>query len=125
MSGRRDESLVLDDLVRSASRLIDVVGPLPPGRLGSDPDLDEVVLWNLAVLGEASKRLLPATRGRLPDMPWAEFARTRDLVVHHYEGILWPLVEQIAGGDLPSLLPRLIEIRDELRAEFDRDAARG
>lgn len=119
MSGRRDESLVLDDLVRAATRLIEVAGSLPAGALGGDPDVDEIVLWNLALLGEASKRLSPATRERFPDVPWKHFARTRDVLIHHYEGVQWQLVEQICAQDLPTLLPRLVEVRDQLRKEFD------
>ena len=119
MSGRRDDSLVLDDLVQAATRLVQVAGSRPAGYLGSDPDIDEVVLWNLTLLGEASKRLSPETRKLFPDLPWAEFARTRDLVVHHYEGINWRLIEQICAHDLPGLVPRLVDIRDQLRETFD------
>jgi uncharacterized protein with HEPN domain len=119
MSGRRDDSLVLDDLLQAATRLVAVAGSLPTGTLGGNPDIDEVVLWNLTLLGEASKRLSPTTRARFPDLPWSEFARTRDFVIHHYEGIQWPLVEQICTRDLPGLLPRLRDVRDQLRREID------
>jgi uncharacterized protein with HEPN domain len=40
-------------------------------------------------------------------------------VVHHYEGVDWEVVTQILREDLPPLLPRLREIRDELSAEAD------
>ena len=119
MSGRRDESLVLDDLVQAATRLIAVAGSLPTGTLGGNPDIDDVVLWNLTLLGEASKRLSQATRERFPDLPWQEFARTRDLVIHHYEGVRWPLVEQICANDLPALMPQLCDARDQLGREAD------
>ena len=46
-------------------------------------------------------------------------ARTRDVIVHHYEGVNWPLIAEIIARDLPRLIPRLVEIRDTLRAEFD------
>ena len=39
-------------------------------------------------------------------------ARTRDRIVHHYEGIEWWLIEEIVAEELPVLPPRLIEIRD-------------
>lgn len=121
MCGRRDESLVLDDLVQAATRLVVVTRSRDATPLGDDRDVDEVVLWNLTVLGEASKRLSAQTRERFPEMPWRELARTRDLVVHHYEGVDWPLIEQICRLDVPALLPRLKAIRDLLRQEFDAE----
>jgi uncharacterized protein with HEPN domain len=60
-----------------------------------------------------------ATLQRFPDVPWRELARTRDLVVHHYEVVDWTLIEQICSRDLPAILPRLVEVRDRLRTEFD------
>jgi uncharacterized protein with HEPN domain len=119
MSGRRDESLLLDDIVDASQRLIELGERARPGMLGADRDLAEMLQWNLAVLGEAVKRLQPATRERFPDVPWGSVARTRDRVIHHYEGIRWNIVHTIVADDLPALLPRLLEIRDILRVEFD------
>ena len=123
MSGRRDESLLLGDLIQAASRLVSVVGMLPEGSLGQNPDVDEVVLWNLAVLGEASKRLTSTTRERYSDLPWKQLARTRDVIVHHYEGVNWALIEQICTIDLPAILPRLVEVNDQLRDQFDSEGS--
>lgn len=46
-------------------------------------------------------------------------ARSRDRIAHHYEGVDWSLVAQIVQDELPPLLPRLREIRDLVRAEFE------
>lgn len=121
MSGRRNESLVLDDIVRAATRLVDVIGSQPGGCLGMDPDVDELVLWNLTVLGEASKRLSTETCDRFPHIPWAHFARTRDFLIHHYEGIDWQVIMEICTTDLPALLPPLVRARDVLRLESDSE----
>lgn len=119
MSGRRDESLLLDDLINAAERLVELSSRTPLGYLGQDRGVNEMVLWNLTVLGEASKRLRPETRRRFADIDWMAMARTRDVIVHHYEGLNWPLIAEIIACDLPRLIPRLVEIRDTLRAEFD------
>jgi uncharacterized protein with HEPN domain len=117
MSGRRDESLLLDDIVEACKRLIELGGAVPAGTAVVDRGVGESVQWNLVVLGVASKRLHSATRERFPEVPWAEMAATRDCVVHHYEGVLWSVITNIIRDDIPVLLPRLIEIRDLLRAE--------
>lgn len=83
--------------------------------LGSDRALNDQVLWNLTVLGEATKRLSPAVRARHPEVPWTDMAETRDRVVHHYEGVDWEILSAILTDDLPPLLPQLRKIRDQLR----------
>lgn len=119
MSGRRDESLLLDDLIDAAARLIELGARAPRGPLGQDRDANEMVMFNLVVLGEASKRLRPETRARFDDVDWPAMARTRDRIAHHYEEMNWVLLAEIIDEDLPVLLPRLTEIRDLLRAESD------
>ncbi|MDO8964424.1 MAG: DUF86 domain-containing protein [Coriobacteriia bacterium] len=119
MSGPRDESLLLDDVVDACERLVELGGTFPVGAAVVDRGVAESVQWNLVVLGEASKRIHHATRDRFPEVPWTEMAATRDRVVHHYEGILWNVITIIVCDDIPALLPRLIEIRDLLRAESD------
>ena len=119
MSGRRDESLLLDDIVDASERLIEIGSPVPAGMLGGDRGLAEMIQWNLVVLGEAVKRLRPETRERFQDVPWSAVAGTRDRIVHHYEGVRWHVVASVIAEELPALLPRFTEIRDLLRAEFD------
>ncbi len=121
MSGKRDESLILDDIVRAVTRLLAVVGSQPSSRFSTNPDVDELVLWNLTVLGEASKRLSTETCDRFPHIPWAHFARTRDFLIHHYEGIDWQVIMEICTTDLPALLLPLVRARDALRLESDSE----
>lgn len=118
MSGGRDESLLLDDVVDSAGRLVELGATLPPDPT-SDRQYMESVLYNVIVLGEATKRLPGSTRRRFPEIPWSDMSRTRDRVVHHYEGVDWDALDGIMRRHLPGILPRLVEIRDVVRAEFD------
>lgn len=116
MSGRRDDSLVLDDIVDAAQELVSL-GAADNGPLGTERATNDRVLWNLTVLGEAAKRAGADVRDRNPEIPWANMAETRDRVVHHYEGVNWTTVADILRVELPPLLPKLREIRDQLRID--------
>ncbi|MDO9108017.1 MAG: DUF86 domain-containing protein [Coriobacteriia bacterium] len=118
MSGRRDDSLVMDDIIDAAQRVAELGGRLDTTQTPRR-DIADQLLWNLTVLGEAVKRLQPATRARYQDVEWAAMAATRDVVVHHYEGVDWEIVIEIAKFELPEALPRLRKIGAVLRAEFD------
>ncbi|MBE0416213.1 MAG: DUF86 domain-containing protein [Coriobacteriia bacterium] len=121
MSGPRDESLLLDDVLTAAHRLVELGNDLPDDYDGRNRALNEMLMWNLVFMGEAAKRLSPEACERFDDIPWNRMAQTRDRVVHHYEGIDWHAIRRIIDLDLPKLVPRLIEIRDIVRAEFDAD----
>jgi uncharacterized protein with HEPN domain len=123
MSGRRDDSLLMADMIDAAERMIELASEVHDGQLGQARDTGEMILWNLVVLGEAVKRMRAVTRERFADVPWKLIAGTRDRVTHHYEGIDWQVVARIIADELPPLLPRLREIRDIVRAEFDAGSA--
>jgi uncharacterized protein with HEPN domain len=118
MCGKRDESLILDDMVVAAGRLAQLADSIP--ACGEPPrEVLEMVLWNFTQLGEAAKRLSPALRGRFVEVPWSEMAGMRDRVVHDYGGVSWDRAREIATVAVPAVLPCLVEIRDQLRAEYD------
>jgi uncharacterized protein with HEPN domain len=114
MSGARDQSLLLDDMIAGSSRLLELAPELPASG-APEQDIAEMVLWNLTVLGEAAKRVPEHIRTKFADIEWAAVARTRDVVVHHYEGIDWEVIRGILADYLPAVLPRLVEIRDAIR----------
>lgn len=113
MSGRRDEALLIDDMIAAATRLVQLgpeiaIEPEPPH------DVAEMTLWNLTLLGEAAKRVSPALRAEHPEVAWSAIARTRDVVVHHYEVVDWEVIRGIVGDLLPVLVRQLETIRTEL-----------
>ena len=59
------------------------------------------------IVGEAAKQVADDTRLKHPEVAWAEAARMRDRLVHHYFDtnldVLWSTVTE----DLPALLEHL------------------
>lgn len=62
--------------------------------------IQDAVIRNLEVIGEAAKRVTPATRRRLPEVPWRDMARFRDLAIHLYGKVLADEVWVIVAKDL-------------------------
>jgi uncharacterized protein with HEPN domain len=62
--------------------------------------IQDAVIRNLEVIGEAAKNVSPGTRRKLPSVPWIEMARFRDLAIHHYGRILSEEVWGIVSKDL-------------------------
>ena len=73
--------------------------------------VQDAVLRNLEVIGEAVKGLDDETRNRAPEVPWRRVAGMRDVLIHHYFGVdldvVWRVVE-VEGPALLVLAGRLI-----------------
>ena len=121
MSGKRDDALLVDDMIEAASRMVTYASDVPPGCLGTDPEKADAILFNLAVLGEAAKSVSREVRSRYPGIPWAQIAMTRDKVIHHYHGIDWSTVTDIIERKLPAILPVLLRAQHDMRSGERRD----
>jgi len=65
------------------------------------------VLYQLAVIGEAVKRLSHEFRAQHPDVPWQLIAGMRDHVIHGYDVVDWDEVWKTATRDVPDLLAKI------------------
>jgi uncharacterized protein with HEPN domain len=62
--------------------------------------IQDAVIRNLEVVGEATKHISATTRQRYPKIPWREMARFRDLAIHPYGRVLVDEVWEIVVRDL-------------------------
>lgn len=65
------------------------------------------VLQRLTVIGEAARRLSPETQRLAANVPWRLMGDFRNLAVHNYFSVEWPLVWSMAHGDVPRLLEQV------------------
>lgn len=65
--------------------------------------IQDAVVRNLEIIGEAAKAVSPRLRQELPGVPWREMARFRDLAIHHYGQIPSEEVWEIVVRDLPAI----------------------
>jgi uncharacterized protein with HEPN domain len=86
--------------------------------------IQDAVLRNFEVIGEAAKRLDESYRAAHPEIPWRALAGLRDVLIHQYEGVdlerVWVFVERDLPGlknAISRLLPPLVELERELAGE--------
>ena len=66
--------------------------------------IQDAVVRNLEVVGEAVKRLDEATRARAPEIPWRRIAGMRDVSIHDYFGVDLEIVWNVVQEEAPPLL---------------------
>jgi uncharacterized protein with HEPN domain len=89
----------------------------------SDLMVQDAVVRNFEVIGEAAKRVPDDYRAAHPDLPWRALAGLRDVLIHQYEGVSLVKVWDTIEHDLPglkaailALLPPLDELEQAISA---------
>ena len=103
----RDESLFLDDIRTACEKVLRYTSGLSRTEFEADEMRFDAVIWNIGVIGEATKNIPEGTRAQFPDIEWRKIAGMRDSLIHAYFGIdlevLWDVVE----NKIPELLENL------------------
>nr|WP_308410442.1 HepT-like ribonuclease domain-containing protein [Fischerella muscicola] len=77
--------------------------------------MQDAVIRNFEIIGEATKRLSAEIRAADPDVPWQQVAGFRDVLIHDYLKVnlnrVWGVIEQ----NLPQLKATVEAILQELR----------
>ncbi len=94
---------LLHDLVRHAERIRDVYA-LAAGRVRTDHDVQDAILWNFVVIGEVCARLGEPFHAQHPEIPWSAVIAHRHIIAHGYDVLNWNRLIEVIEKDLPLLI---------------------
>ena len=75
--------------------------------------LQDAVIREIEIIGEATKNLSMDFRSKYPDIPWRQIAGMRNKLIHEYFGVDLDAVWDTATKDIPSLKEKLREIMEK------------
>lgn len=115
MDDARDVGIILD-LIQAASKILTFTTGKDKLAFTTDPQLISAVSFEIAILGEAVKRLSTQLQQSRSEIPWRKMAGMRDRLIHGYHDIDVDELWNTAIRDVPVLLDQLREIQRNLQA---------
>ncbi|MBE9141435.1 DUF86 domain-containing protein [Nodosilinea sp. LEGE 07088] len=108
----RDRASLID--VVNATRLAQsFVQDMTWDSFVADIKTQSAVLYQIAIMGEAVKRLSPAFREQHPEIDWKAMAGMRDKLIHDYEGVDVERVWRVLQSNLPELLQTITAVLED------------
>lgn len=103
---RDNESLI--DIERAVRRILRYTNNISRVELEMNDEKVSAILYQIAVIGEATKRLSQEFRQQHPEISWREIAGMRDVLIHKYDQVDFDVIWDVVQSKLPELL-NLIE----------------
>ncbi|MCU7242916.1 MAG: DUF86 domain-containing protein [Microcystis aeruginosa Ma_QC_Ca_00000000_S207] len=106
---RDQESLI--DIVNAIRRILRYTDGISQSELEINDEKLSAILYQITIIGEATKRLSVIFRQQHPEIPWREMAGMRDVIVHKYDqldlDVVWDIVENKLTELLKAIAPLL------------------
>ncbi|HSU24564.1 MAG TPA: DUF86 domain-containing protein [Pyrinomonadaceae bacterium] len=106
----RNDDLYLYDIEKCCEKIETYIGGINYDQFLENPMLQDALVRNIEIIGEAAKNLSEDFRTSTPEVVWRDIMRMRDTVVHHYFRLNLEVIWQTAADDIPKLLLQIKEI---------------
>ena len=106
----RHDRLYLDDIIEAADAIAGFLSDVTEEEFLESDLLQSAVLLKLTIIGEAAARLSPEIKASATYIPWSDITAFRNIAVHAYFSVQWPIVWVAATEEAALLRSQILAL---------------
>lgn len=111
---KRDVRLFVNDILESSEKIQKWIQGMTYEKFSQDTMIQDAVVRNLEIIGEAAKNIPEDLRAQHPKIPWKRVAGFRNIAIHDYFGVDLETVWKIATQGITEIKPHLQTMLESL-----------
>lgn len=112
---KRSYLLYLEDILNAMNKIVNYTKDIGYDDFEENTMLNEAVIRNLEIIGEACKNIPQNLRKQYSNIPWKRMIGLRNIMIHEYFGVDLAIVWKIITRNIPETKPMIEQMINQIR----------